>query len=196
MLHWCVSVQEEGDGQPRITKSLGNGLFSHTVARAVSSVLRGLTTVFGMGTGVPPSPCHPRNFDRVMERRCLRHAPIREGSANHCGARCERALMNSAQLIMGCRTPNLPIRSAAKSSTISTARLNALPRLHLRPINQIISLGSYLSPQSGESGEPNLEAGFPLRCFQRLSIPHVATQQCLWRDNWYTSGASTPVLSY
>ena len=94
------------------------------------------------------------------------------------------------------RTPNLPIRSAVKSSTISTARLNALPRLHLRPINQIISLGSYLSPQCSESGEPNLKAGFPLRCFQRLSIPNVATQRCLWRDNWYTSGSSTPVLSY
>ncbi len=33
-----------------------------------------------------------------------------------------------------------------------------------------------------------------LRCFQHLSLPHVATQQCLWRDNWNTSDASTPVL--
>ena len=42
----------------------------------------------------------------------------------------------------------------------------------------------------------HLEAGFPLRCFQRFSLPHVATQPCRWYDNWYTSGVSIPVLSY
>src|SRR5690625_1331349 len=35
-----------------------------------------------------------------------------------------------------------------------------------------------------------------LRCFQQLSVPHVATQLCSWRNNWYTSGVSIPVLSY
>ena len=45
-------------------------------------------------------------------------------------------------------------------------------------------------------GRSHLQARFPLRCFQRLSLPNIATQQCLWRDNWYTSGTSTPVLSY
>ena len=42
----------------------------------------------------------------------------------------------------------------------------------------------------------HLETSFPLRCFQRLSLPHLATRQCHWRDNRYTRGASTPVLSY
>src|SRR4051812_11270788 len=45
-------------------------------------------------------------------------------------------------------------------------------------------------------GKSHLQARFPLRCFQRLSLPYIATQRCLWRDNWYTSGTSTPVLSY
>ena len=45
-------------------------------------------------------------------------------------------------------------------------------------------------------GRSHLQARFPLRCFQRLSLPYIATQRCLWRDNWYTSGTSTPVLSY
>ena len=45
-------------------------------------------------------------------------------------------------------------------------------------------------------GRAHLEGGFPLRCFQRFSRPHVATQRCRWHDNWYTSGASIPVLSY
>ena len=45
-------------------------------------------------------------------------------------------------------------------------------------------------------GKSHLEASFPLRCFQRLSFPNLATRQCHWRDNRYTRGSSTPVLSY
>src|ERR1700712_4778297 len=45
-------------------------------------------------------------------------------------------------------------------------------------------------------GKTHLETSFPLRCFQRLSLPHLATRRCHWRDNRYTRGASTPVLSY
>ena len=45
-------------------------------------------------------------------------------------------------------------------------------------------------------GRPNLEDGFPLRCFQRLSIPDVATRRCGWCHNRNTRGQSNPVLSY
>src|SRR5215217_9432553 len=45
-------------------------------------------------------------------------------------------------------------------------------------------------------GKSHLKASFPLRCFQRLSLPNLATRQCHWRDNRYTRGSSTPVLSY
>jgi len=45
-------------------------------------------------------------------------------------------------------------------------------------------------------GRPGFEGGFPLRCLQRLSRPHIATRRCRWRDNRYTRGASIPVLSY
>ena len=41
-----------------------------------------------------------------------------------------------------------------------------------------------------------LEVGFTLRCLQRLSRPHFASQLCHWHDNCCTSDASTPVLSY
>ncbi len=71
---------------------------------------------------------------------------------------------------------------------ISTPRLNTLLCLYLEPINLIISQGSKMIL--------NLEVGFPLRCFQRLSIPDIATQRCSWRNNWYTRGQSTSVLSY
>ena len=51
--------------------------------------------------------------------------------------------------------------------------------------------------QGGQApGIPNLQTSFPLRCLQRLSLPHLATRQCHWHDNRYTRGASTPVLSY
>ena len=44
--------------------------------------------------------------------------------------------------------------------------------------------------------ESHLEVGFPLRCFQRLSAPEIATRLCPWQDNRHTSALSTPVLSY
>ncbi len=45
-----------------------------------------------------------------------------------------------------------------------------------------------------ESGRTHLGASFVLRCFQHLSLPHLATGQCHWHDNPNTSDASTPVL--
>jgi hypothetical protein len=71
---------------------------------------------------------------------------------------------------------------------ISTGQLSASPRLHLRPIDVVVFHG----PQ----GRPGFEGGFPLRCLQRLSFPHLATLHCRGRDNRSTSGAFTPVLSY
>ena len=71
---------------------------------------------------------------------------------------------------------------------ISTGQLNTLPCVHLPPINLVV--------YEGPSGRPHLGGGFPLRCFQRLSLPHMATERCRWRDNSYTRGASIPVLSY
>jgi len=63
-----------------------------------------------------------------------------------------------------------------------------LLRVHLRPIDVVVFHGS--------QGRPCFEVGFPLRCLQRLSLPHLATLHCGWRHNRSTSGASTPVLSY
>ena len=46
------------------------------------------------------------------------------------------------------------------------------------------------------SGNSILQVGFTLRCLQRLSLPHFASQLCHWHDNCCTRGASIPVLSY
>ena len=76
---------------------------------------------------------------------------------------------------------------------ISTARLNTLLCLHLQPINLVVSQEPSDTLRYGMS---NLGGGFPLRCFQRLSRPNIATQPCHWRDNWCTRGSSIRVLSY
>ena len=70
---------------------------------------------------------------------------------------------------------------------ISTGKLNVSPRLHTRPINVVVFHGSMKS---------YLEGGFPLRCFQRLSRPYIATLLRHWRDDRYTRGMFNPVLSY
>ena len=41
-------------------------------------------------------------------------------------------------------------------------------------------------------GRSNLRMGFPLRCFQRLSLPNIATLRCRWHDNRCTRGSSIP----
>jgi len=63
-----------------------------------------------------------------------------------------------------------------------------LPHVHTQPINVVVC--------NVPSGKSRLEGGFPLRCFQRLSLPDIATRLCRWRDNRNTRGPSIPVLSY
>ena len=71
---------------------------------------------------------------------------------------------------------------------IRTGQLHALLRVHIRPIDVLVLHGSW--------ARPGFEGSFPLRCFQRLSRPDIATRLCRWRDNRSTGGPSTPVLSY
>ena len=64
---------------------------------------------------------------------------------------------------------------------------------HTQPIKLVV----YEWPLGGlRPGRSHLEAGFPLRCFQRLSQPDIATRHCRWRDNRHTRGPSFTVLSY
>ena len=78
------------------------------------------------------------------------------------------------------------------SRSISIGQLHTLLHFHLRPIYVIV----YDVPYSSRDERSYLRESFTLRCFQRLSRPHLATQLCRWRDNWCTRGASIPVLSY
>ena len=71
--------------------------------------------------------------------------------------------------------------------TISTGKLHALLRFHTRPINVMVYHDSMIA---------YLEGGFPLRCFQRLSRPYIATLLRGWRHDRSTRGMFNPVLSY
>ena len=78
--------------------------------------------------------------------------------------------------------------SVQADRAISTGKLHASPRFHTLPINVVVFHDS--------QGRTRFEVGFPLRCLQRLSVPHIATLLCGWRHNRSTRGASIPVLSY
>ena len=82
----------------------------------------------------------------------------------------------------------LRLKFSGTSRAISTARLSASPRLHLRPIDVVVFDGPWM--------RSNLGAGFVLRCFQHLSCPDAATRLCSWRNNRCTGGLSNTVLSY
>ena len=78
-------------------------------------------------------------------------------------------------------------------SSVSTGQLHPSRGFHVRPINHVFCMGT-TAPEG--AWNPYLGAGFPLRCFQRLSLPNVANQPRHWRDDWHTRGSSTQVLSY
>ena len=106
------------------------------------------------------------------------------------------SLVVVSRLLPGNRIVDANIRKIVCVSSprpVSTGQLHPLRGFHFRPINPVVWLGA-LPNRVG--GRPHLEAGFPLRCFQRLSLPDVANQPCPWRDNWHTRGPSVPVLSY
>ncbi len=149
-------------------KVAGSDLLSQGVPAQVPSALRGLTAGFGMGPGVSPSLKPPAIRDLANESSAGRSSALKRLSTSYED-------MDQA------------------SRTISTARLRRSHALHLPPIYAVVSCGPSGTLRCGRS---HLEVGFPLRCFQRLSLRDIATLRCPWRDNRYTSGHSTPVLSY
>lgn len=177
-------------------------LLSHILPNAVPSPCQVLASGFGMEPGVSPGPRPPQILnshpgalwgvpgglwwfgDRIVDAT--------EGSM--CDA---RGVSPSSELnacfVCSCHPPRGGWCVCCRS-TVSTGRLHPLRGFHVRPINHVFCMESP-DPRGG-SRNPDLGAGFPLRCFQRLSRPTIATRQCHWRDNRNTRGSSTPVLSY
>ena len=104
---------------------MGDDLLSHGVSPAVPSALAGLTSLFGMGRGVSPPPSSPFLKGIIF------------GFNPPTGAGPDLWKLHST------KRPSSP-------RLISTARLNASPRLHLRPINLVVYQESY--PLKGVGG--------------------------------------------
>ena len=158
-------------GRPSFEVCSGGVLLSHEASLAVPSALEGLTSGFGMGPGVSPSLWPPQLCGDV-------------------GPWWRARVPGTAQWT---RSMLAVVGVVPSPRPVSTGQLHPLRGFHFRPINPVVWLGAL--PTRG-GGRPGLEAGFPLRCFQRLSLPDVANQPCPWRDNWHTRGPSVPVLSY
>ena len=75
-------------------------------------------------------------------------------------------------------------------------RLVTVSSMHYCTSTSALSTSSSSRGLTTFVGISHLKGGFTLRCLQRLSLPDLATLPCLWQDNRYTSGRSSPVLSY
>src|SRR3954463_1044245 len=154
---------------PRCENVSGDVLLSHAVARAVPSALRGLASGFGMGPGVSLSLWPPKLYGDMARTAAKPRGP-------YPGNYTVDANIGLWQ-VLGLLVPVSCTCYHAYTSGLSTR-------------------WSSRGPYSIKDGRSHLEASFPLRCFQRLSLPNVANQQCSWRNNWHTRGSSVPVLSY
>lgn len=67
---------------------MGGVLLSHRPAPAVPSGLRGLTAVFGMGTGVTPSLWPPKVFSGWLVPRTCFGTELRDGDIRELLALC------------------------------------------------------------------------------------------------------------
>ena len=160
---------------------------TYSPAFAVPSALQGLTSLFGMGRGGALALSSPKfvfmsgAFRFPSLGAGLLRCKVRIGEQ---GRKPMRGFSNHVYMTQ--LFASLFLLKSPRA--ISTARLNVSPRLHLRPIDVVVC--------DGPHSRPYLGVGFVLRCFQHLSCPDAATRLCHWRDNRYTGGLSSTVLSY
>jgi hypothetical protein len=169
----------------------GDVLLSHAVARAVPSALRGLASGFGMGPGVSLSLWSPKLYGDMVRTVGL-------SDDNETGT-VPREL-HSGRLRLFCRDPETNLGIGRHESLCLWQVLGLLVPVsctcYHASTSGLSTRWSSRGPYSIKDGRSHLEASFPLRCFQRLSLPNVANQQCSWWNNWHTRGSSVPVLSY
>ena len=193
-----MPVLLRGSGTPHTyeVRCVGGVLLSHNPTIAVPSAQSNLATGIGTGPGVPltlkpPTQTqfetnHPPVLPKKGYRQCVVSNTVQQTQTRHyssvfCGN------LVPGNTIFFCR-PHTLNRGVFCVGVLVPVTYNTSPCSQPWPINPII----YREPQQ----KPHLKTGFPLRCFQRLSLPHVANQPCHWRNNWHTRGTSIPVLSY
>ena len=153
----------------------------------LSSARSGFTSEFEMGSGGSRSLSSPGNLTCITHRHDFRH-----------NNKLFFNLVSKSTYLLSICIASINYKTTwvlydQASRSISTGQLHALLHFHLQPINVVV----FNKPSGALRLErSHLRAGFPLRCFQRLSLPNIATRLCHWRDNRYTRGSFTPVLSY
>ena len=170
----------------------------------VPSALAGLTAGFEKGPGVPPPLHTPRNIAWPIPTPDIppvgfdtRRTGLAQQSASPDGQERAKQVKRSqvtqtaqfcaaeraAVLMRKCwKSPRPLVRVGCGPCGPYTSRLYC--RWSACGLTCLCSEG------------PHLGARFLLRCFQQLSLPEVATEQCRWHDNSHTSAPSSPVLSY
>ena len=136
----------------------------------VPSASEGLTTVFGMGTGVTPLVLllgiTVKKFG-VIQIRAYMDNDVRHDRFSR---------INFLAKIIPLNPPMTNISQAERP--ISTSQLRTLLLLHSSPINLVVFQGSS-KPVLQQIGNYYLGDGLALRCFQRLSYPNLDTQHVL-----------------
>jgi hypothetical protein len=163
----------------------GDFLLSHAVSRAVPSAPAGLTSVFGMGTGVTLPTKSPEN---LLELCTLIFVLCFYNEAQRTKYKAQKSNSDRQASRASASACCLSKFYGQAMGLISSGQLNALLRLHIHPITSWSTRSL--------TGRSNLGSGFTLRCIQRLSMLHLATERYGWRHNSYTRGGSIPVLSY
>ena len=204
--------------QPAIQRAdmeSGGDLLSRAVTSQVPSALKGLTSVFGMGTGVTPSSLPPEMVSYSLLNPST--GALRSLRAPGCLADVspvfplENGRPLQSSFSSSSRAPDAFAPSQLHSDFSGLTYIHLISFSRNQALDLLVSSSSIryrtstddLSTRSSSggltclrNGSLLLEVGFTLRCLQRLSHPHFASLLCRWHDNSCTSDASIPVLSY
>ena len=176
--------------------------YSHMANATLPSARRGFTSEFGKGSGgslllLSPANCLWTFSGLILTVDCISQCvpyfvPNEFNGLDYwvgiVTSSLTKSSLNWSFVWIYLDTTTVWVLYSQASRAISIGQLHISLCFHIQPINVLVLNGSL--------GKSNLEVGFPLRCFQRLSHPNVATGQCHWHDNPNTSGSSTLVLSY
>ena len=216
----------EGKAHARRKKEKGPGGFSHQGPSSrrsptfpQSSIIgrRVLTSEFGMGSGISPCVNSPTNPSGRFHARTafVETGWLPDESGGQAPPRLRAVEM--LQMPVGgagvLQQPAPPEFWGHAPGTDHRAGFPARvtePGRHGQAIDRSYRFAERISPLTRAADQPRglrgvfrlatwnvyLEVGFSLRCFQRLSLPHLATQLWTERSNWHTRGASFPILSY
>ena len=154
-----------------------------TLAEAIQplpSAMQCLTAEFGMGSGrttaVLPPNCYtrPPRICRSELTPCFVKDHIRNKFGDSLKTTHRKHVEHFSNSRVEIRFSNKG-KSDQAARPISSSQLNTSRCLHSWPIKRVVcpwSLGSL------RSGKQYLGMSLALRCFQRLSLPHMATQRC------------------